>query len=377
MELTLVTSIDGLMAIEPEWAKLFESSARPTHVFQSFNWCWHWCRHYLGGDASNGPRLAIVTGRLSGKLALVMPLVAQRMAGLTELLWLGEPVSQYGDILASDDASDIQCLERAWQFAIAETKADVANLRRVRSDAVAAPLLARLAATVTAVEEAPFLALGNDHSFGAWEERRQPRARKNRRRQARRLTEKGHVRFSSHCSTSEAAALAMHAVGLKRGSLHAKGAISPALSDPRFAAFFADAAGATGRRPAGVVVKTLEVGDDLAAIKVLVDCKGSRFLHIAVFDPAYEKCGAGAVLLENAVGKTIEQGCKTLDLLPPRHEYKMDFADGVVLVSDHAMALSRKGWLYTQGFLRMRRRLKTAVEGLPLPVRRVLARLAA
>lgn len=374
--LASITDVAGLEAIEAEWNELFEASARPTHVFQSFNWCWHWCRHYLG-SGSSGPNLAVVTGRLGGRLVLVMPLVAQRTAGLTELVWLGEPVSQYGDVLAAPEALSPDTLEAAFRLAVRTCRADVANLRRVRADAVVAPLLAGLGAAITATEEAPFLDLAADHSFDGWEQRRQPRAKKNRRRQARRLAELGEVTFSSLKESAQAVGFARQAVALKRQTLGAKGAISTALADPRFAAFFADAAAGAEGRPAGVVVKTLEVAGKPAAIKVLIDCKRSRFLHIAVYDPAYEKCGAGAVLFENVVRRTIEQDCVTLDLLPPRHEYKMDFADGVVLVHDHALALSAWGSLYTQGYLRTRRKLKAVVEALPLPVRRVLARLAA
>jgi CelD/BcsL family acetyltransferase involved in cellulose biosynthesis len=79
-------------------------------------------------------------------------------------------------------------------------------------------------------------------------------------------------------------------------------------------------------------------------------------------------------LLEHTIRQAIAEGRQTLDLLAPRHGYKMDFADGVVLVHDHALALSGRGSLYMHGFLRMRRRLKAVVEALPLPVRQLVAR---
>src|SRR5690606_31612526 len=144
------------------------------------------------------------------------------------------PVSQYGDVLATDEAARIETLEAAWTFAVSQTGADVANLRRVRDDAIAASLLARLGAGIMATEDAPFLDLSNDRSFKGWETRRQPRAIKNRRRQARRLADRGDVQFLALSGGEEAAALSEHAVRLKRDSLAAKGAISPALADARF-----------------------------------------------------------------------------------------------------------------------------------------------
>jgi CelD/BcsL family acetyltransferase involved in cellulose biosynthesis len=185
IELELVTTFDGFEALEAEWNALHSETGACSHAFQGFNWCWHWCRHYLG-EAGTGPSLAIVAGRRSGRLVLVMPLVTQRTAGLVELTWLGQPVSQYGDALAAPEAADVPSLEAAWRFAVARTGADVANLRRVRADSVMASLLAHLRARITATEEAPFLNVSQDRGFAEWETRRQPPARKNRRRQARR-----------------------------------------------------------------------------------------------------------------------------------------------------------------------------------------------
>ncbi|MEZ5818246.1 MAG: GNAT family N-acetyltransferase [Hyphomicrobiaceae bacterium] len=374
LDFELVTTLAGFEALEDGWNALYAEAAKSTQAFQAFNWCWHWCRHYLE-TRDGGLRLAIVAARKGGRLVLIMPFVVQRRAMLNELTWLGEPVSQYGDVLASREAAGLEALEAAWQFAVTQTGADVANLRRVRSDAVVKPLLDRIGATITATEEAPFLALGADQTFEGWEARRQPRARKNRRRQARRLADLGETAFVSLSGSEEAAALAAHAIRLKRDLLPDKGSISPALSDARFEAFFADAAHGRGR-PAGVTVLAITCGGAPAALKVLIETKDAAFLHIAVFEPRFERCGAGALLLEHAVARTIEEGRGVLDLLPPRHAYKLDFADDCEVVHDFAMALSTKGWLYLQAYLRLRRRLKAMIEALPLPIRRGLARLA-
>jgi len=374
INLELVSTFAAFETLEDEWNALHRETARRAHAFQSFNWCWHWCRHYLG-DGTAGPSLAIVTGRQAGRLVLVMPLVTQRKAGLAELTWLGEPVSQYGDVLASGDAATVRSLEAAWRFAVSRTRADVANLRRVREDSTAFALLAHLGASVTAAEEAPFLDLSKDTSFAGWEERRQPRARKNRRRHERRLADEGEIGFCALSGSDEAALLARHAVRLKRESLAGKGAISLALADERFERFFSNAAHGFDR-PAGVSALALTSNGMPAALKIMIETDDTAFLHVAVFEPKYEKHGVGSLLLERLVERTILSGRSQLDLLPPRHTYKLDFADGIVTVRDYAIALSAKGWLYTQGFLRVRRRIKSAIEALPKPLRRVIGKLA-
>ncbi len=59
---------------------LFDRAGRGEQVFQSFNWNWHWCNHYL--REGRGPQLAIVTGRRAGRLVMLWPLVKERVAGL-------------------------------------------------------------------------------------------------------------------------------------------------------------------------------------------------------------------------------------------------------------------------------------------------------
>ena len=373
LELAFIETRDGFDALEADWNALHAEAAEPHQIFQAYDWCWHWCRHFLGGPRQT--RLAIVTGRRQGRLVLVLPLVTQRTAGLTELGWLGEPVSQYGDILASPEVRDVVHLEAAWRCAVASARADVANLRRNRDDAVAAPLLRQIGAAITATEEAPYLSLANDLSFAAWETRRQPKGLKNRRRQARRLAELGPVDFASHSGSPEAAALAAHAIALKRAQLDAKGAVALSLADPRFEAFFV-AVAASRERPSGLHAVALTSAGRPAAIKLILKGPATAFLHVVVFEPGYDKCAPGAQLLDRTVAETIEARRATLDLLPPRHEYKLDYADGVMLVRDHALALSVKGRLYATGFLAVRRRLKALVEALPPPVRRLVARIA-
>jgi CelD/BcsL family acetyltransferase involved in cellulose biosynthesis len=158
----LVSDLAAFETLEPEWDALFESSGRPTQVFQTFAWNWHWCRHYLAQPASStGCTLAIVTGRMSDKLVLVWPLVLQRAAGLRQLGWMGDPVSQYGDILAAPEADDDAVLLAAWSFARSATRADVAHLRKVRADSLAARVLNRLGARTVATEHAPYLDLSS------------------------------------------------------------------------------------------------------------------------------------------------------------------------------------------------------------------------
>ncbi|MFV0296690.1 MAG: GNAT family N-acetyltransferase [Hyphomicrobiaceae bacterium] len=373
LDFTLVRTREEVDALADEWNRLFAMGSNPTRMFQSFNWCWLWCRHYMN-EADATSELAIVTGRRNGELCLVMPLVVTRDFGMRRLSWLGEPVSQYGDVLVAPQAVNPAVLDAAWTFAVKATRADFAYLRKVRDDSSVVGLMRQLGSIVTGEEIAPYLALSGDKTFETWEERRKPKARKNRRRQIRRLFEHGTVVFEKHEGTEKAGQLAFAAAVQKRDQLADKGAISPALADPRFAAFFS-AAAASADHPAGVSVYTINLDGKPVATKVIVESGGIRALHIAVFDSHFEKCGPGAVLLEHLIACTIDDRLQRLDLLAPRHEYKMMFADETVAVKDHAIAVSWRGKIFVNGLLRQRHRLKAAVEALPAPAKKMITRV--
>lgn len=373
----LVADLAAFETLEPEWDALFAAAGLPTQVFQTFAWNWHWCRHYLPQPASkSASRLAIVTGRLSGRLVMVWPLVLERIAGLRQLSWMGDPVSQYGDILAAPEARDDATLAAAWAFALRATRADLAHLRKVREDSIAARTLHHMGAKTVATELAPYLDLSAICGPASCQQLLVPKGRRNRRRHERRLADQGPITVLAHSGTDEADQLARHAIGMKRQSLARKGQISRAFADERFEAFFADVA-AGRNRPVPCRVAALQSNGRTAAIQITLDCKGHRFLHVTVYARDYEKFGVGALLLEREVQSSVEDGIAIFDLLAPLHSYKMEFAGATVAVHDYTIAGSLRGRLYAAVVLSGRQHAKKAIERLPVSLRQYAASLLA
>ena len=213
----LVADLAAFETLEPEWDALFAAAGLPTQVFQTFAWNWHWCRHYLPQPTSkSASRLAIVTGRLSGRLVMVWPLVQERIAGLRQLTWMGDPVSQYGDILVAPEADDDTTLLAAWAFALSATHADLAHLRKAREDSIAARVLNHLGAKTVAIEQAPYLDLSGISGTDACQQLLVSKGRRNRRRHERRLADQGPITRLAHSGTNEADRLARHAIDMKR-----------------------------------------------------------------------------------------------------------------------------------------------------------------
>jgi CelD/BcsL family acetyltransferase involved in cellulose biosynthesis len=160
---------------------------------------------------------------------------------------------------------------------------------------------------------------------------------------------------------------------MKRAWLKDRGLVSPALSDGRASAFFADVAeGAV--RSVGCYVAALTSAGEPAAIEVTIPCKDRTVMHIIVFNLKYEKAGAGVLVMEKSIEKTCGNGCRAFDLLAPADTYKLDWADGVVGVEDWSVALSLKGRAYAQLYLGLARpAIKAVLGALPVSLRRLLS----
>lgn len=375
VDYAMITDRAAFDALEAEWNALFERAGRPAQVFQTFNWNWHWANHYLA-DAPGGKqtlKLSIVTARRGGKLIMVWPLASEKVRGITQIFWMGEPVSQYGDVVIDDlpDADDV--LRGGWKYLAANAKGDIVRLRRVRADAVVAPLLSAIGARIADQQKAPYINLASAPTFAKYEERYSSHARKNRRRLRRRLEERGPVEYERHYGGPEARALAVKALELKAEWLRHRGLISNAISDARMSRFFADAAGGDVKST-NCIVSVLKSNGEPAALEVDFTCKGRLAMHVIVYNLKFEKAGAGALLMENCLADGYKDGFGVYDMLAPGDIYKLDWADGSEDVYDWVKPLSLAGFTYARLYLGLLRgRAKAAISALPPSIRKLLS----
>lgn len=373
--LEIVSDYEGFLALEPEWTALFERAAAPQQVFLQFNWLWHWLQHYRDEAMGPGRSLLIVTGRVDGRLALVMPLVQERRHGLKRLIWMGDPVSQYGDALVEPGAVGRQLLAQALDL-LARAGADVLYLRKVRADSELAPLLKERGAGVVSRAAAPCLDLATATDYVAYERRYPSQARKNRRRQRRRLEEHGAVQFiqrREHGSLGPEVATVIEA---KRRQLQRRGRYGRAFAGRRLDRFMCAVAGST-ERPTGLRLSQLLVAGKPVAKSIGFVAKCYFAAHVTVYEEAFERCSPGSLLLEEVLKSCCREGIRTYDLLAPAADYKLAWADRTVEVFDFGLALSVRGVLYCHGYLAgVRNTTRKLVQLLPRPIVRAAAVLA-
>jgi CelD/BcsL family acetyltransferase involved in cellulose biosynthesis len=375
LELSLVTDRADFDALEDEWNALFDRAGKPIHVFQSFNFCWHWANHYLQQQSSKtGASLSIVTGRRNGRLIMVWPLVSERAHGVTQTFWMGEPASQYGDALVDAVADAADVLAAGFKFLRQEIASDVLRLRRVRGDANVARLLPEIGAQIADQQIAPYMDLSTAKNFGSFEERFSSKSRRNRRRLARRLEEKGPLEFVRLHGGKKAGELAAQAIAVKSEWLKDRGLLSNALNDPRTPYLFSDLA--TGAdKPVPCVVSVLKTDGETASYEISFICKGRLVVHVMAFALEYEKAGVGVLLLEQNLKKGYDEGLAIYDMMAPGDPYKLDWCDQSEPVTDWTVPVSAKGHFYARIYLGfLRGRLKSALKSVPQPVRRLLSK---
>ncbi len=365
----LISDRAGFDALEPEWNALFETSGRSTQMFQTFNWLWHWANHFLCNNGAPGDQLAIVTGRHNGRLVLICPFLVARSHGVAKLTFMGDPVSQYGDVIADTDTVSLDDLKAALDVALSATSVDLVRIRKVRADAVIAPLMTELGAATTESQLAPYLDFAGSKDFAAYEQRYSGSARRNRRRQRRRLDDLGTVELERRDHGVDARELASVAMTLKRAWLNARGLVSPALNDARTTAFFRDAC-AAAVRPAGCEMATIKVNGEIAALELSVSCKDRSAIHVIAYNLKFEKAAAGALLMEDSIKRACDRGLAVYDLLAPGDGYKLDWADQSVAVHDWALPMTLTGHAYAKVYLGVvRSGVKRMLSAMPSPVR--------
>ncbi len=361
----IITTRARFDALESEWNALFERAARPDHLFQDFNWLWHWANHFL--DART--KLRVIAGWREGRLAMVWPLVETGSFGLRKLVWMGEPVSQYGDALVESGALAHRMLTEGWNEVCA-IGADFALLRKIREASSAELVIADTAPCST--NAAPVLDFGKAVSFDDVLARLPGKVRSSRRRLSRRLMEQGDISLKASAQNEDRAFLVGRAFDLKRTWLLRRGRYSAAIEDDATLNFFVDAASST-TRPVAMPIDTIYRDQQPIGIGISLSCKGESFGHIIAHDGDFEKQGVGVVLSEHVLRSCFERGCVRFDMLAPQDAYKMEWTEEAPLVHDRIKPFTFAGRVYAACYTStlLQKGFET-LKNLPPPIGRVL-----
>ena len=357
-DIRIVADRSAFDALEAPWSDLFDKVARPDQVFQSFNWLWHWANHFLDARVE----LALITGWRAGRLVMVWPLVRTRVAGVRVLRWMGEPASQYGDVLVEPGPHAGAMLCQGLEI-LRTMDVDLALLRKVRRTATVSGLLATEGLS-TACSKAPRLDFAEAQSFAEVERQFSAKDRSSRRRLGRRLAETGQVAFEDRVEGARAAALTLQAIALKLANLKASGQCSPALEQAATQAFFADAMSSV-ERPVGAMINAIVRDGRPIGVALSLVCKGEGFGHILAHDSLCDKQGVGVLLAEQVFRSAHRRGLGGFDMLAPADCFKLKWASSVAKLDDWVVPLNRRGRWFVRLWVAQVPRLKRLAEASP------------
>ncbi|MBL4758798.1 MAG: hypothetical protein JKY32_14535, partial [Rhizobiales bacterium] len=96
--------------------------------------------------------------------------------------WLGEPLTQYGDIVVADDPARDTWIVEAWKTFLAQPDIDLLILRKVREDATIAPFLNDQAYNLPGPQAAPEIDL---KKYASWDDLNVTSKRRHRKNRGR------------------------------------------------------------------------------------------------------------------------------------------------------------------------------------------------
>ncbi len=348
VDVEVYTGDNAVAAAWPAWRQL-ELCRAPSTPFQTFAFAEAAAdAHRRKGEA---PRVVAVHDQ--GHPVLLFPTVVGRFCGVPTIRFLGDPLIQYGDVLASPGATTAH-YAAAWRALADPAVARVIQLRMVRDDALVAPFLKTVTSTA-GTTEAPFIDLVATPAPSAHQARRV-------RRHRRRLEKRGGLDLQVLTGTAARPVL-VSALNYKRAWLAERNLSSAVIGDPDWENALLRLA-YCGSPSFQLVAVQLCVGGEPAAIEVAFS-DGRRWCSfLGAVSPEFAGSGPGHVQIADTIASCVASKHAIYDLLAPPEPFKCDIATGKVAVTNHIKALGVRGRLVMTA-ARLAPQIKSQVMRLP------------
>lgn len=360
---SVVDDLETLKGLEETWSAFVSAAGKTATAFQSFSFCGILAKHALANDPHRKLHVVAVHGS-NGKPVLILPLTVTTRMGVVIAEWLGDPVNQYGDVIAPQTPDDT-ALDTALSAVSLYGPPDLFDFRRVREDALIAGWLKRRGQPVGMTGEGPYIDLTLDN-------RNLPflsgRRKKDRRRKLRKIDQHGNAVFEASITGERAGELTALCLEMKLKWLEEKGLVSRALSQQWVRDALVEFAG----RSEHAMVSMLSVDGNVASMDIGFVDGHCYYAFLGVMDYAYADASPGDLLTERIVDWCRANGIERYDWMPPLQRYKMSWSSGTTSVVSYDVARTWRGKAYARlfvGFLEPR--LKDLFYRSPEPVRRL------
>ncbi len=347
MSLRVLTGTAEIDAIAEDWRALEAACSDRLTYFQTFDWCRGWIETFC---QPGGPRPHIRTVWMGERLVALWPLMIVDGPGIRRLETLGEPHSQYCNLLLADGENTSGAMTLLLDRDLGNG-CDVAVLRPVPATSPLAPHLKHLPPIAGYSNEASVLNLSeypNSEAYWAGLGKLQKRNRNRRRNQLARL---GDLSFSVVWPDQEEfSTLVDTAVAMKRRWLVETNRLSAGFGMGGYETFLKGLGGSSAAL-SGACVSVLRAGDRVVAVEIGFIRHRHYYAYIGGFDWELKDLSPGKVQMEMTVGWLIDNGVAAYDLLPNPADYKASWSNHSVPAVGYALPKTWKGRFYAGSWL--------------------------
>ncbi len=347
MSLRVLTDTAEIDAIAGDWRALEAACSDQLTYFQTHDWCRSWIATFC---QDGGPRPHIRTVWRDERLVAVWPLMIVDGAGIRRLETLGEPHTQYCNLLLAEGERAAEAVALLLGSGFGDG-CDVAVLRPVPSTSPLAPSMAHLPPIPGYSNESSMLDLSRFESSAAYWAGLGKLQKRNRNRRRNQLARLGELSFTVVWpGDAEFGELVDTAVAMKRRWLLETSRLSAGFAMTGYEDFLN---GLSGDRKAlsGACVSVLRAGERIVAVEFGFIHHRHYYAYIGGFDWALKELSPGKVQMEMTVGWLIDNGVQAYDLLPNPAEYKASWSNESVAMAGHALPLTWKGRFYAGSWL--------------------------
>jgi CelD/BcsL family acetyltransferase involved in cellulose biosynthesis len=312
-------------------------------LFQTSGWLAAAARAALSSPRTE---IRILLAKRAQVFVAAIPFSIRTQLGIRIATPLGDPLSQYSDILMDDEAYEqLEPDALASAFALMPD-VDVFSFRRVREDAKINKFIRCCHGEQVLLSAAPFSDLTRYQDFDAFLKAHR-KAHRNRNRLRRRAQNEGGLSFEVAMSRARAAELARHALALKREWLRQQFRLLGTLKAPEWCEALVDAVeySAPSTEP---LVTALHAKGRPAAIEVGFVRRGRYYAFLGAYDPEFASWSPTDLLMEDTVSWCFGHNIACYDLLPPDDPYKAKWTNGSIAVADWMICRSLGGRWYVR-----------------------------
>lgn len=352
-----LTTLAEIDEISEAWQGLEASCTDHLTYFQSFSWCRNWVAVYATDGSDVQVRIETVWD--DDELIAVWPLMTTSAGAIRIMRHLGDPHSQYGNLLCREDRLGGRDLEQLVARISDDPECDVAVFTAVPETSPLARLLPRGSrlpgcGDISSVLDLSGFANSDEYVQGLGRLRR--RSRNRRRKQLERL---GPLDFRVVWPDDpDFADLVRRCVAMKKEWLDEKGQYGSGFRVDGYDDFLARLTGDAATM-SGACLSVLRAGDAVVAIELGFIRDRHYYSYVGAFDWDLRALSPGKVLMHMIVCWLIDNGVAAYDLLGNQSDYKQSWSNRVVNLSLHTLPFSWRGRVYAATWLPL---LKPAVK---------------